>query len=273
MAAAKQPALQFSTGDWLKDPKLSMCSPAARGIWLDVICAMHELGRSGVLTGTPTQLVRLLRCTETELLSAITELSTTGTADVTERNGVVTLVCRRMKRETKARTEAASRQTKHRESRNSNADITPPSQPSSSSSSSSEEKPKKVSKREGAPPAFIVILLKGGNLHPVEVSEIEEWEKLYPDLDIRQELRNMKGWLVSDLLRLKTKRGINRFIHGWFRKAIQIQNDSFNGHNPTMDAERDVGANTYPMTDEEEERLYVAQMKAREQRKREVGKA
>ncbi|MBN1456576.1 MAG: hypothetical protein JW912_01845 [Sedimentisphaerales bacterium] len=45
----KQPAFQFYIGDWLKDTALRCCSPAARGIWIDILCMMYEAPQRGVL--------------------------------------------------------------------------------------------------------------------------------------------------------------------------------------------------------------------------------
>lgn len=45
----KHPAFQFYPGDWLKDTALRCCSPAARGVWMDLICMMYEAPRRGVL--------------------------------------------------------------------------------------------------------------------------------------------------------------------------------------------------------------------------------
>jgi hypothetical protein len=99
----KYPWLQFFTGDWMKDPALSRCTPATRGIWMDLLCAMHESDRSGVITGTCEQLARLGRCSAVELDQALADLKATGAADVTVRNDLVTVANRRMKREAKAR--------------------------------------------------------------------------------------------------------------------------------------------------------------------------
>lgn len=95
----KLPAFQFYTGDWLKDPRLSMCSAMTRGIWIDFLCAMHELDRVGELRGTTDQLARVARCSPVEVVQALDELSASKTADVTERNGVHTITNRRMRRE------------------------------------------------------------------------------------------------------------------------------------------------------------------------------
>jgi hypothetical protein len=38
----KRPSFQFYPGDWQSDLKLRRCSPAARGVWLDLLCALHD---------------------------------------------------------------------------------------------------------------------------------------------------------------------------------------------------------------------------------------
>jgi hypothetical protein len=38
----KRPAFQFYPGDWRRDTALQTCSLAARGIWIEMICLMHE---------------------------------------------------------------------------------------------------------------------------------------------------------------------------------------------------------------------------------------
>lgn len=38
----KRPSFQFYPGDWLRDAALRSCSVEARGLWIDMICLMHE---------------------------------------------------------------------------------------------------------------------------------------------------------------------------------------------------------------------------------------
>lgn len=45
----KRPAFQFYPGDWRKNARLRRCSPAARGVWVDVMCLMHDSDEYGVL--------------------------------------------------------------------------------------------------------------------------------------------------------------------------------------------------------------------------------
>lgn len=119
----KQPAILFYTGDWLKDPAISLCSPATRGIWMDFLCAMHEFNRSGVIIGNHQQLVRIGRCSLVELEQALDELATSGAADITECNGKVTIINRRMKREAEQRLATSKRVAKYRMKRFGNADV------------------------------------------------------------------------------------------------------------------------------------------------------
>jgi len=122
----KLPAFQFYPGDWLKDPELSMCSPATRGIWIDFLCRAHESGRSGQVTATPEQFARLCRCTAAEFVAAADELQNTGAGLVRKGDGVYTLTNRRMKREADEREGARERKQNQRgrEKRKSRATVT-----------------------------------------------------------------------------------------------------------------------------------------------------
>lgn len=128
----KLPAFQFYPGDWMKDPKVSMLSAASRGVWIDLLCAMHEADRSGELCGTTEQFARITRCSTVEFVQALTDFQTTGVADVTERNGKVTVINRRMKREFKEKESNKLRQSKFRRNAKSNGIVTSYSSSSSS---------------------------------------------------------------------------------------------------------------------------------------------
>ena len=65
---------------------------------------------------------------------------------------------------------------------------------------------------------FITLQLNTGEEYPVYEKEIEEWQKLYPAVDVRQQFRSMKGWLLSNPTKRKTKKGIKRFINNWLSK-------------------------------------------------------
>lgn len=142
----KLPYLPLYTGDWLKDAELSLCTPATRGVWVDLLCRMHEASRSGELRGTHEQLAQSARCSTADLVLALTDLQTTGAADVTERNGIVTVVNRRMSRAAKERKQAALRQSKKRRRGECHSGVAPPI---SYSISNNQPPPKKDSNKNG----------------------------------------------------------------------------------------------------------------------------
>ena len=49
MAATRRPAFQFYPGDWRRDPALRTCSMAAKGLWIELMCVMHESEEYGYL--------------------------------------------------------------------------------------------------------------------------------------------------------------------------------------------------------------------------------
>ena len=69
-----------------------------------------------------------------------------------------------------------------------------------------------------APPPAVLLPLNDGSEYPVTAEAVAEWAKLYPAVDVMQELRSMRGWLASNPQRRKTKSGIQRFVNGWLAK-------------------------------------------------------
>lgn len=67
-------------------------------------------------------------------------------------------------------------------------------------------------------PAVIELPLNDKSLYSITQTDINEWQELYPNVNILQELRKMKGWLDSNPTKRKTSRGIKRFINSWLSK-------------------------------------------------------
>lgn len=63
----------------------------------------------------------------------------------------------------------------------------------------------------------IVLPLNHGE-HTVTEDDVREYMQLYPAVDVMQELRNMRGWLISNPGRRKTSKGIRTFITTWLSK-------------------------------------------------------
>ena len=67
-------------------------------------------------------------------------------------------------------------------------------------------------------PSVIQLTLNDKSLYDVSKNDFDEYEELYPNVDIMQELRKMKGWLNANPTKRKTKRGIKRFINNWLSR-------------------------------------------------------
>ena len=67
-------------------------------------------------------------------------------------------------------------------------------------------------------PPTITLMLNDKTEYPLYNKDIEQWQELYPAVDILQQLRKMKGWLMSHPKQRKTKGGILKFINSWLAK-------------------------------------------------------
>ena len=65
---------------------------------------------------------------------------------------------------------------------------------------------------------FISLPLNDKTNFSISEDEVNKYQELYPNVDVVQELRNMKGWLDANPTKRKTKRGINRFVNGWLQR-------------------------------------------------------
>lgn len=63
----KRPAFQFYVGDWRRNAKLRRCSHAGRGIWIDVLCLMHDSEEYGVLRWPLKDIAQAVGCKISEL--------------------------------------------------------------------------------------------------------------------------------------------------------------------------------------------------------------
>jgi hypothetical protein len=100
-AKAKQPWFKFNPQDWRGDAKLRMCSIGARGLWMEMMCIMHEAEPYGHLMvgGRPPsnkQLAMLAGVSHRECEQLLTELELAGVFSKTEE-GVI--YSRRMMRD------------------------------------------------------------------------------------------------------------------------------------------------------------------------------
>lgn len=77
--------------------------------------------------------------------------------------------------------------------------------------------PEQQQEKNEAPPV-ITLPLNDGTEYPILQADVDKWAGLYPAVDVTQELRNMWGWLDANPAKLKTKKGVRRFVNGWLAK-------------------------------------------------------
>ena len=78
-----QPWSKFYWADWRSDPKLKICSLAARGLWMEMLCLMHEAKPRGYLligSNPPTdaQLAALVGAPSEQIPDLLGELASAG---------------------------------------------------------------------------------------------------------------------------------------------------------------------------------------------------
>ena len=78
-------------------------------------------------------------------------------------------------------------------------------------------------KQEKPTPSEFNIMLQDGSFYNVPLENIEYYKKLYPGVDIEQQLRNMEGWSRDAGNNRKTRGGVKRFITNWL---IREQNNA-----------------------------------------------
>ena len=306
----KRPSFQFYPGDWQSNQKLRRCAHEEKGVWMDVLCLMHDSDEYGILRWPLADIARAVGVPVTVLISlwvkgvlkgapcaadvALLSPKATIGETIVETNGEtivptkalpyihqafhagkksdpVTLIpdqegplwySSRMVLDEHFRNRRGSHGHKALEHPNhpankgkpvqdsspivtigetiveTNGDTIPPtivSTPSSSSSSSSsciknispEETPVLVASQEDKifkldlqqpNEPFIVLPLIGGEECEVFKPLLDELSTLYPAVDVAQEFRNMRAWLLTNPKERKTKAGIARFYNAWIAK-------------------------------------------------------
>lgn len=233
--ADKLPAMPFYPGDWFKDRAVAMCRPATRGIWVDLLLSMWTDDRSGIVVGTVAQLASLARCSVEEMGAAIDDLSDTKTATVTVRDGKVTVINRRMRREYETRKNAAKRQRKARERRDdpngnveSHNEVTTPISISISNSTAvgvasatlPESAEPTIRPAANPPPSMLDFPTEGKTKSwSLTLPVVQSLSEAFPRVDVLAECRKAKAWCEHNPAKRKTARGMERFLYSWMERC------------------------------------------------------
>jgi len=109
---------------WLSDPCIGMSPLAGRGLWAEMLNLMMKT-KSYKVEGSLGDLARLCRCLPHELDLALRDIERCKIAEVTKRNGIVTVVSRRRLREWKEREDTRLRVQLHRNKKLGTPPVTP----------------------------------------------------------------------------------------------------------------------------------------------------
>ena len=201
----KRPSFQFYPSDWRNDGNLRLCSIAARGLLIDLMCIAHECDVYGVLAQNghafDHKTVGKLTGLRTDTAAKLTEELTRNRVLSYNENGA--LYSRRMVRDEDLRNIRAEAGAKggnpHLVNQMVKQKPTPSSSSSSSSSNTSSNEEVDAPKKSDLP-------------------DEEFWTKMrlhYPDIDVEAEHRKMEAWLLARPRRKKTR----PFVISWLNKV------------------------------------------------------
>lgn len=217
--ANKLPYMQWYPADWIADTTL--LSPATRGIWFDILNVMWQLDRTEKITGTLAEIARAGRCDSVQMQTAIDELSKFHVADVTERNGIVTLICRRFKKANSERLRIRAAVKKSR----CNGNVTPyipedrcQNIKTETGVSVSPEPEKSGNPGTRKPQLKIFFDYEGDSrIHGITPEQLALWKENYPAIDVETELKSASAWLDGN--RKNRKTDVKRFLVNWLKRA------------------------------------------------------
>ncbi len=86
---------------------------------------------------------------------------------------------------------------------------------------------------------IIKIPLNDGTEYDVTEETYKEFCNLFPAVDVMQELRNMRGWSLSNPKKRKTRSGVMRFMNTWLSK------EQDRGGSPSYNNQEKFDANAY----------------------------
>ncbi len=187
-------AFIFHPDDWLSEHGLRLCSLAARGLWIDLLCHMGKMPRPGELRHadgrkfSASEVAKLVYAPDQEVSKAMDELVRTGVAATSEDGG---LYNRRMVRDESKRL-----------------------------SISNARRQASLLRWEYTVP----VALRGLKLYEKDERLCKRWDALYaaaqaayPGVDLLGELRSAHAWEVANVTRRKKDRA--RFLNMWWAKA------------------------------------------------------
>lgn len=77
----KRPSFQFYPGDWTGNSNLRRCTHAEKGVWLEVMCLMHDQAEYGVLRWPLKEIVEAVKCKPADIRALVSKGVLKGSDD------------------------------------------------------------------------------------------------------------------------------------------------------------------------------------------------
>lgn len=69
----KRPSFQFYPGDWTGNSNLRRCTHAEKGVWVEVMCLMHDQAEYGVLRWPLKEIVEAVKCKPADVRALVSK--------------------------------------------------------------------------------------------------------------------------------------------------------------------------------------------------------
>ncbi|MBB4342125.1 YdaU family protein [Rhizobium leguminosarum] len=225
----KMPWVRFFPSDWLGGTR--GMSAVETGIYITLIATMYERGEP--IVEDHSRLARLCGASNSAFKKALETLLDEGKI-IRTSSGLWNDRVEKEQVYLSEKSEVGSRAANARWNKNNNenngsehADALPTQSPGNanqkpdtrdiSSSLRSEDSPEP---KKSAPAVRAVIELPAtsNDLVSITDADIDEWRNAFPAVDVIQQLRSMRQWLIANPTRRKTKRGMRKFVVQWLAK-------------------------------------------------------
>jgi hypothetical protein len=184
------PWLKFYPSDWRADPALRMCSLAARGLWMEMLCLMHEAVPRGSLlvNGQPVSDRQLAALCGVSVRDGVTCLAQLQAAGVFSLDDNRTIYSRRMRRD---------QEKAERDKANGKAGGNPTlkggvNPPDKAQIPEARDQKENEDAAIAAPTGRVYAFEQG--IIRLTASDFSKWEKAYSHLDLAAELTGLAKW-------------------------------------------------------------------------------
>jgi alkylated DNA nucleotide flippase Atl1 len=186
------PWLKFYPSDWRADPALRMCSLAARGLWMEMLCLMHEaVPRGSLLVNgqvvTDKQLAALCGVSARDVVTCLAQLQAAGVFSLEDNR---TIYSRRMRRD-QEKAERDKANGKAGGNPTLKAGVNPPDK--AQILDARDQKESKIPADAGPPSKSTEYQFEYGVIRLTK-KHFSAWEKAYSYLDLRAELIGLSQW-------------------------------------------------------------------------------